>query len=53
MPDIIVKKALRADLNEVLRLNRKLFENEIKSKFDCHLNLSWIESQHAKDFLLF
>lgn len=30
MPDIIVKKALRPDLNEVLRLNRKLFENETK-----------------------
>lgn len=50
MSDIIVRKALRSDLNEVLRLNRKLFKNEIKQGFDCHLNLSWIESQHAKDF---
>ena len=50
MPNIMVKKALRIDLNEVLALNRKLFENEIKQGFDRHLNLAWLESQQAKDF---
>lgn len=50
MPDIVIKKALRADLIEVLNLNRKLFENEIKQGFDRHLNLLWLESEQARDF---
>lgn len=50
MPNIVIKKALKSDLIEVLSLNRKLFENEIQQGFDRHLNLSWLESEQAKDF---